>query len=440
MDAEQEETNRRIETLNRLLTELQEAKDEIAKAVQQQNEQCAAARKTLEQIENHLQVRFPPELPAKYAQQLFILNDLTTGAAYAAAEEYLQFLKEVLADAEGGLRNFTNDQSPKRVETQLQRRKAELQSKIAATQEEISSLSSQLDSDMRWLEAKARALEGEKARIVLQRTQMDRSRYFLSRIESTIFEQAVWNALLPYKKQNGIKAVDVERLENGHRRETRILYKSDLLFYIMVYTRLHPNETLSNYRMLCIDEGQDLHKADYDLLHKLFPNAAFNVFGDLSQVLHTACGVHDWKNDTGIPTVYTLRCNYRNNAALVQFCNTRFASAMDAIGKVRSEQSPVVLHSRHDLREAIRKRGVTIIVKDRQAFSRFCQDTELPESTFEYLDTNARKENDKKPNCYSIFAAKGLEFTSVVVYAKEMTTNQKIVACTRAMKELYYYE
>lgn len=440
LNEEQEELTRRIETLNALLAELQEAKDEAAKAVQQQNEQCAAAQKALTELESRMQGRFSPELPARYAQQLFILQDLTAGAAHAAAEEYLRFLKEVLADAEGGLRNFTKGQSPKRVETQLLRRQAELQDKIAAAQEEISSLSSQLESDMSWLEEKARALEGEKSRIVLQRTEMDRSRYFLSRIESTIFEQTVWNALLPYKKRNDIKAVDVEQLENGHRRETRILYKSDLLFYIMVYTRLHPNESLSNYQMLCIDEGQDLHKADYDLLRKLFPNAAFNIFGDVSQVLHTACGVHDWKADTGIPTVYTLRCNYRNNAALVQFCNTRFGSEMEAIGKVRPEQSPVVLRSRRDLRDTVWKRGITIIVKDRQAFSRFCQDAELSESTFEYLDTKAGKDNDKKPNCYSIFAAKGLEFGNVVVYAKEMTVNQKIVACTRAMKELYYYE
>lgn len=440
LNAEQEELNRRIEVLDRLQAELQEAKDEIAKTVQQQNEQCVAARQALKEIENNLQGRFSPELPAKYAHQLFILHDLTAGAAYAATEEYLQFLKEVLADAEGNLQSFTNGQSTKRTETQLQRRNAELQSKIAAVQKEISALSSQLESDMSWLEEKARTLEGEKSRIVLQRTEMDRSRYFLSRIESTIFEQAVWNALLPYKKQNDIKAVDVEQLENGHRRETRILYKSDLLFYIMVYTRLHPNETLSNYHMLCIDEGQDLHKADYDLLHKLFPNAAFNIFGDLSQVLHTACGVHDWEADTGIPTVYKLRCNYRNNAALVQFCNARFGSGMEAIGKVRPEQSPVVLHSRRDLRDAVRRRSITMIVKDRQAFSQFCQDVELSEDTFEYLDTKARKSSDNKPNCYSIFAAKGLEFTNVVVYAKEMTVNQKIVACTRAMKELYYYE
>ena len=102
---------------------------------------------------------------------------------------------------------------------------------------------------------------------------MDRARYFLSRIESTIFEQAVWNAMLPYKKKNSIRAIDVEPLENGRRRETRILYKSDLLFYIMVYTRLHSNEKLPAYRMLCIDEGQDLHKADYDLRHQTQANA-----------------------------------------------------------------------------------------------------------------------------------------------------------------------
>ena len=440
LTAEQGETEGRLATLNGLLAELQEAKDEIAKETQQQNEQLAAAQKALTKLETGLQGHFPPELPAKYAQQLFALDALTAGTAHAAAEEYLQFLKEVLADAESSLRAFTNGQSPKRTETLLQRRKAELQEKTAAALEALDGISSQLECDMKWLEEKARALKGEKSRIVLQRTEMDRARYFLSRIESTIFEQAVWNAMLPYKKKNGIRAIDVEPLENGRRRETRILYKSDLLFYIMVYTRLHSNEKLPAYRMLCIDEGQDLHKADYDLLHRLFPDAVFNVFGDISQVLHTACGVQDWQRDTGIRTVYALNCNYRNNAALVRFCNARFGSDMNAIGKVRPEQSPVTLRGKDALREAVQKGDSTVIVRDRQLFLQLCRDAGLPESAFEYLDTKAEKSSGKKIRCYSIFAAKGLEFMNVVVYAKEMTVNQKIVACTRAMKELYYYE
>ena len=40
----------------------------------------------------------------------------------------------------------------------------------------------------------------------------------------------------------------------------------------------------------------------------------------------------------------------------------------------------------------------------------------------------------------SIYAAKGLEFSKVLVFAEGMTKNQRIVACTRAMDELFYFE
>lgn len=57
-----------------------------------------------------------------------------------------------------------------------------------------------------------------------------------------------------------------------------------------------------------------------------------------------------------------------------------------------------------------------------------------------YVDTKADSVATDKMMCYSIFAAKGLEFQNVMVYADGMTDNQKIVACTRAMNELVYCE
>ena len=83
---------------------------------------------------------------------------------------------------------------------------------------------------------------------------------------------------------------------------------------------------------------------------------------------------------------------------------------------------------------------VILIVKDKSILEKLCKKIQKPISKFEYIDTNAKQIIGGKIACYSIFAAKGLEFKKVVVYAKTMTTNQKIVACTRAMEKLYYCE
>ena len=81
-----------------------------------------------------------------------------------------------------------------------------------------------------------------------------------------------------------------------------------------------------------------------------------------------------------------------------------------------------------------------LIVKDKDSYLELCEETGISDSDFVYLDTTSDKPEESEKECYSIFAAKGLEFSSVFVYAKNMTKNQKVVACTRAMGGLYYYE
>lgn len=437
---EKAENEANLEKLNQRLAAWQEAKQELSAWIRRRNEKCAAAKKKLAELGKTMDGAFAPHIPAEYAHQLYIVKNLTCGSEYDADEEYLQFLKDVNTDAEKELIDFTKGQKPEQSRSRYQKRQAELVEKIRTTSEALESTARSLNEYADWLEGKARELEGEKARITLQRAEMDRARYFLSRIESTIFEQVVWNALLPYKEKYNVQALDVVAMEDGHQRETRILYKSDLLFYVKVYARIHQNAALPDYRLLCIDEGQDLHKADYDMLHALFPNAIFNVFGDTAQVLHTACGISDWKSESGIPTIYSLNRNYRNTAAIVDFCNARFAANMEAFGKVRQEQYPVCLKDHDALRKAVSKEGVVIIVKDRKCYEQLCIDCGLPDDSFAFLDTKAEKPVEGKIACYSIFAAKGLEFSNTVVYLREMTANQKVVACTRAMEGLYYYE
>ena len=63
------------------------------------------------------------------------------------------------------------------------------------------------------------------------RAGLERACYYLTRLESSVFEQEVWNALAPLKQKCGIRTIHTENTEDGHQRQIRILYKSDLLFY-----------------------------------------------------------------------------------------------------------------------------------------------------------------------------------------------------------------
>ncbi|MCI5625678.1 MAG: AAA family ATPase [Clostridiales bacterium] len=440
LQKEQSENDANLEKLNTLFAAVQEARDEIGLVAQQRSEKITTAKKKLFEYEKAFSGYFPPDIPAKYAHQLYVVNNMTSGQEYAADEEYLAFLREVVTDAEIDLSEFVKGQKPEKVLLRFQKKQSDLSERIRSLNDEIEENISKLEEYANWLKEKASELEGEKSRIILQRSEMDRARYFLSRIESTVFEQVIWNALLPYKEQNHVKALDIAALDDSHQKETRILYKSDLLFYVKVYARIHSTENLPVYNLLCIDEGQDLHKADYDMLHMLFPNAVFNIFGDTDQVLHTACGISDWKVETNVPNIYSLNRNYRNTAAIVDFCNKKFGSSMDAVGSVQAEQYPSVLKDAMDLRKVVMNKNVVVIVRDRQCYEMFCSDIGVSFDMFEFLDTRTDKAAGQKSACFSIFAAKGLEFSNVAVYAKNMTTNQKVVACTRAMEGLYYYE
>lgn len=429
------------EQLDELLRAVDEAEQERAEWAIQREANRNTAIKKLTELEAEWNAGDDIRAPAKYSQQLFIVQDLLYGEHCKADEEYARFLDEYYEQAKAELQKVVKKQTPEKTISGYEKRKEDILKKADLLASEIKILTAQAEKYGEWIcNRLGNNDEGEKSGRILRRTEMERARYFLTRIESAVFEREVWKALTPLKEKYHVQNLLVENLQDGHQRETRILYKSDALFYLKIYAYLYPEAELPDYRLICIDEGQDLHKADYDMLHCLYPNAVFNVFGDTAQVIHTECGIHDWKSDTGIERQFLLNCNYRNTAAIVDFCNQTFGSSMDYIGKVMHSQQPHKVADLVQLKIAMAKSGIVMIVKDRKALEQLCVSVGKPVSDFEYIDTKAARKTSNKIPCYSIFAAKGLEFSIVAVYAQGMTINQKVVACTRAMEELYYYE
>ena len=360
------------------------------------------------------------------------------GEKFKSDSEHTAFLRSYIELCQQELASFSKGKSVAALERSYQKEIEENEKRIqdtgtsiAASEQKIEAIIAQLqeftnDENVR---------NQTKARIEA----MEASRYFLSRIESTVFEREIWNALAPLKEQCGIKTIDIDDLSNGRRRETRILYKSDLLFYLRIYMFLNETEALPSYDYICVDEGQDLHAADYETLHELFPKAVFNVFGYVDQALHVDCGISDWEKETGISTVFELNKNYRNTPAVVDFIKDTFGAKMEACGRVRKEQAPKKLNSRESVIDHINEvPGLSVIVKDRKAFDDLCKCIGRDAYRLNYIDTNSSEEVDGTISCFSIFAAKGLEFPEVLVWPEDMTKNQKVVACSRALNHLYY--
>jgi exonuclease VII large subunit len=390
------------------------------------------------QIENGGASRYPFIFDyAQLCRRIVDMYDPQSDDAVFEAE-YYELLREIYQRCQDELNAFTDNAAPDRWLKKHTQQVEQINIRIQTTRDDIISAQQNLEEHTTWL--KSNNVENAENQRKSYRSELSKVQNYLSRIESAVFEQEVWNALTPLKEEFGITTLSIEQLDTGKQKQSRLLYKSDLLFYLNIYARLHDGSSLPNYSLICIDEGQDLHPADYSILKRLYPSATFNIFGDLAQVLHTSCGIGDWTRDTGINTVYELTDNYRNTPAIVDFCNRRFGSNMTYIGKLNQSGNPILLdENAQNIVSSISEAGVAI-VRDRVAFNRLKQLVEGTGCNLEFVDTKAEVAPENAIPCYSIFAAKGLEFPSVVVYAANMTDNQKVVACTRAMKNLYYCE
>ena len=376
----------------------------------------------------------------RYAIALYRLLDMVVpdGERAKYKQSYRELLHGITEECQEALNAFLKKQTPAAWLRNFEQRCQANQTNLADVETDIELSQLYLDDHTAWLQE--HNVEDAKKQRQAHRAALEHARYYLSRIESSVFEQEVWNALAPLKKECDIETLHIEQLDDGRQRQTRILYKSDLLFYLKIYTALHTTKNLRNYGMICIDEGQDMHAADYQLIREIYPHAVLNIFGDTEQVLHESCGISNWRHETDIDTVYTMNDNYRNTPAIVDFCNNRFGSAMRYCGIIRENQRPKVIDNTAQLLEAFSRGISTVVLRDRESYELLCELAGGMSSGFEYIDTKCDEVPAGKIACYSIYAAKGLEFSKVLVFAEGMTRNQKIVACTRAMDELYYFE
>lgn len=419
---------------------VKEAENERAQWFNQREKRISDAIAELDVLSRRVERGTDIQAPAKYAHQIYVVKDITEGNRYREDQEYLEFLEEYCAQANSDFIEKAGDKNINNVNSKMAKRQNEIELHIVELQHEIQEKEELLEELEEWLRNEKSRISGVEEKGTLKRSEMERARYFLARIESAVFESEVWNALSPVKERYNVQTLMIEQSKDGKRKETKILYKSDLLFYVKIYMKLRSNENIPEYKLICIDEGQDLHRADYDILKGIYPKATLNVFGDVGQVLHSACGISNWSEQTGISDVRYLTTNYRNTAAIADFCNKRFGVEMEFIGNVAEAQKPIIVSEASSIRGYIFGNETVVVVKDRTEYENLCEEAGIKKEELTFLDTMSEKSEERRKECYSIFAAKGLEFKNVFVYAKSMTKNQKVVACTRAMGGLYYYE
>lgn len=208
------------------------------------------------------------------------------------------------------------------------------------------------------------------------------------------------------------------------------MYHSDAYALCVVCSFL--TERLSPvYAYLFIDEAQDISACEYDLLRKINKKASFNVFGDTAQNVTPWRGIKAWETTFPNFETYQLNQNYRNTNQIVDFVAQELGLDMQPIGF----DGPNI--------ERITPRNIHAFFKDKKGLKAIiCSEKTKGEYARKAYNDPAIKGkiSRSKINIMTVYESKGLEFSSVAVVPEGMSSSEKYIAYTRALKELAVVE
>ena len=205
-----------------------------------------------------------------------------------------------------------------------------------------------------------------------------------------------------------------------------ILPRGKLMKYqllLMLYINyLHFGEILNGDSLLCIDEAQDYNENEYKILKLINRNIIFNLYGDINQSIYSR-GIKDWNllNKIIEFNQYNLNENYRNTEQITNFCNEKFNYNINSMGITGQDVKYIEKRTINNiiLSKINEKKRIAIITKKSEMLENI-----IPiDSEYTFYNT--------------ISEVKGIEYDSVIVFDDDMTDNEKYIAYTRALNELY---
>lgn len=201
--------------------------------------------------------------------------------------------------------------------------------------------------------------------------------------------------------------------------------------------------------LLAIDEAQNLALEELQLLNAVNKGqTVFNLYGDVRQHVEGSKGIDKWEDFSQVVQfhTYTIDDNYRNASQITEYCNKCFGMNMRAINLAGSgvhiipTEADIYLELGIMLKRPL-KPGISCMI---------VQSPREAEEILRRQKDSGRKIHDLTgspsamyPNHWNMMTvsqAKGLEFQTVIVFSGRMTENEKYIAYTRALDELYIYD
>lgn len=196
--------------------------------------------------------------------------------------------------------------------------------------------------------------------------------------------------------------------------------------------------------LIAIDEAQSIAPEELRLLSEVNDNAVFNLFGDVNQHIENTKGIDSWDDFNEILKydIREMNENYRNATQITAYCNQNFGLNMVPINTegrgVHELNSKDGLVSELTGLVADGSNGglMAIIVGDDSEAEFITNQLSIYQDVLNDM-TDKNVLDPDKWNIIHVNDSKGLEFNTVVVLDYKMSRNQKYIAYTRALDELY---
>ncbi len=227
-------------------------------------------------------------------------------------------------------------------------------------------------------------------------------------------------------------------IKNKYFIDVENIYEFEVFLHLTgcneIFGRLHNKRTF-----IFIDEFQDYAFTELELYKQVFPNAIFNLFGDIKQSIN-AKGLNENEFEDVVDDnwmSFSINENYRNARQITEYTNSVFNMKMMPIGIDGTvKQFDIInINSEIELNEDDR---IALIVKNIDLYEKI--KNQIHFESIKKINVIYDDDCEVKRgflNVIPISLAKGLEFEQVFVLPNKMNDNETYVAYTRALNSLY---
>lgn len=201
---------------------------------------------------------------------------------------------------------------------------------------------------------------------------------------------------------------------------------SKVLFMFFTFGPIHNTE-----KMLCIDEGQDISELQYRLLFEVNnKKTCLNIYGDLEQKIPGNVSISSWDTLKNMMSAkyFELNENYRNSEEIIDFYGKRLGIKNGSFG-LKTKEVEHFVYEELDilLKMQLLLGNRTVVITN--------SEKSVPQSVLGLCKIAAIVNNHV--SIMNVKQVKGLEFDTAFVFDEDMDKNERYIAYTRALSELY---